>query len=253
MSESDPPESPAEPDETSRGNTAAVNRLGDAASKPRGASSPERAYDRELIARAAGGDARAFRELVERHKRKAHAVAYGIVRNKDDAHEVVQDAFMRVYRHLDDFEGQASFSTWLYRIVFNLSIDALRRRSPGRAVELDDRTDLEGAPDEMVPWRGGGDPFAALDQRRLGEAVQECLDKLPPYHRTVIVLRELEGLSYEEIAQTMQISKGTVMSRLFHARRKMQRMLRERFGDEVPLTADERDALADGKGEEDVP
>ncbi len=215
--------------------------------------SPERAYDRGLIARAAGGDMRAFRELVGRHQRKAHAVAYGIVRNADDAREVVQDAFMRVYRHLDDFEGQASFSTWLYRIVYNLSIDALRRRSPGRAVELDDRTDLEGAPDELVPWRGAGDPFAALDQRRLGEAVQECLDKLPPYHRTVIVLRELEGLSYEEIAQTMEVSKGTVMSRLFHARRKMQRMLRERFGDEVPLTADERDALADEAREGEAP
>jgi len=222
-----------------------VNRNGASTSKQGGAQSDDRAYDRSLIERAAKGDTLAFRELVARHQRRAHAVAYGVVRNAEDAQEVTQDAFMRVYRHLADFEGQASFSTWLYRIVVNLSIDALRRRHPGRNLELDDRTDLADANEDHLPYRGEANPFARLDQRRLAEAMQEALDALPPYHRTVIVLREVEGLSYEEIAQAMQISKGTVMSRLFHARRKMQRMLREHFGDEVPPTADERDAARD--------
>lgn len=221
--------------------TDGVNAADAATSKARHGAE-ERAIDRALIARAAEGDRGAFRTLIQRHQRKAHAVSYGILRNAEDAREVVQDAFMRVHRHLQDFEGQASFSTWLYRIVVNLSIDLLRKRSPGRAVELDERTDLEGAPDELLPYRGEGDPFASLDRARLVESMQWALDQLPVYHRTVIVLREVEGMSYEEIAESMEISKGTVMSRLFHARRKMQRLLRERLGDEVPLTADERDA-----------
>jgi RNA polymerase sigma-70 factor (ECF subfamily) len=201
----------------------------------------ERAYDRDLIARAAKGDQRAFRELVQRHQRRASVVAFGIVRNSEDAREVVQDAFVRVWKHLNDFAGQASFSTWLYRIVYNLSIDALRRRSPGKAIELDERTDLEGAPEELLPFRGVGDPFAAVDRGRLVDAMQEALDALPAYHRMVIVLREVEGLSYEEIAESTNVPKGTVMSRLFHARRKMQSLLAERLGTEVPLPKDLRE------------
>lgn len=219
--------------------TAPVNPPDDAPSK----APHDRAIDRSLIERAAKGDGRAFRELVGRHQRKAHGVAYGIVRNADDAREVTQDAFMRVYRHLNDFEGQASFSTWLYRIVVNLSIDLIRRRSPGRKlVELDDQTDLEGSPHELLPYRGDRDPFVSLDRARLVGAVQACLDQLPEYHRTIIVLREVEGLSYEEIAEVTEVPRGTVMSRLFHARRKMQRLLHERLGDEVPLPQDDREA-----------
>ena len=218
-----------------------LNPGADAASKAQDAARA-RQHDRDLIARAGDGDIRAFEELVQRHQRRANTVAYGIVRSAEDAREVTQDAFLRVHRHLKDFEGGASFSTWLYRIVYNLSIDLLRRRSPGRAIELEDHTDLDGAPDEWRPSRGETNPFAALDRTRLVEAMQRCLDELPPHHRTAILLREVEGMSYEEIAEAMEVPKGTVMSRLFHARRKMQRMLREHYGDEVPKTADERDA-----------
>jgi RNA polymerase sigma-70 factor (ECF subfamily) len=220
-----------------------LNPSPDGASKAHDAANAKQ-HDRDLIARAADGEMRAFEELVQRHQRRAHTVAYGIVRNAEDAKEVTQDAFLRVHRHLKDFEGGASFSTWLYRIVYNLSIDLIRRRAPGRAVEFEDHTDLTGAPDEWLPARGELDPFAALDRTRLVEAMQRCLDELPPHHRTAIVLREVEGLSYEEIAEAMEVPKGTVMSRLFHARRKMQRMLREHFGEEVPKTADERDEEA---------
>lgn len=218
-----------------------LNPDGDATSKAQDAARA-RQHDRDLIARAAAGDLRAFEELVRLHQRRAHAVAYGIVRNPEDAREVAQDAFLRVHRHLKDFEGGASFSTWLYRIVYNLSIDLLRRRSPGKAIALEDHTDLDGAPDEWLPSRGEPDPFASLGRARLVQAMQRCLDELPPHHRTAILLREVEGMSYEEIAEAMEVPKGTVMSRLFHARRKMQRMLREQFGEEVPKTADERDA-----------
>ena len=218
-----------------------LNPEADATSKAQDAARA-RQRDRDLIDRAAAGDLRAFEELVRHHQRRAHAVAYGIVRNPEDAREVAQDAFLRVHRHLKDFEGGASFSTWLYRIVYNLSIDLLRRRSPGRAIGLEGHTHLGGAPHEGLPPRGGANPLPALDRTRLVEGMQRCLDELPPHHRTAILLREVEGMSYEEIAEAMEVPKGTVMSRLFHARRKMQRMLCEHFGDEVPKTADERDA-----------
>jgi RNA polymerase sigma-70 factor (ECF subfamily) len=219
----------------------AVNPRGGRTSKGGADAARERAHDRSLVDRAARGDARAFRELVARHQRRATAVAYGIVRNNEDAREVAQDAFVRVWKHLADFAGQASFSTWLYRIVYNLSIDLLRRRSPGQAVELDERTDLEGAPSELLPYRGETDPFSSVDRSRLVAAMQKALDQLPAYHRTVIVLREVEGLSYEEIAEATSVPKGTVMSRLFHARRKMQVLLHESLGAEAPIPQDHRD------------
>jgi RNA polymerase sigma-70 factor, ECF subfamily len=235
-SEAPPQETPVEevPD-------VAVNPRVARASKGGGDASRERAYDRDLVERAAKGDQRAFRELVARHQRRATSVAYGIVRNNEDAREVAQDAFVRVWKHLADFAGQASFSTWLYRIVYNLSIDLIRRRSPGKAIELDDRTDLEGAPDELMPYRGETDPFASVSRARLVDAMQKALDQLPAYHRAVIVLREVDGLSYEEIAEATSVPKGTVMSRLFHARRKMQTLLHESLGSEAPLPKDLRD------------
>lgn len=226
----------------------AVNRPDPGPSKPADGSS-DRAYDFALLTRAAGGDQRAFRELVERHQRKAHAVAFGLVRNPEDAREVVQEAFLRVYRHLHEFAGQASFGTWLYRIVVNLAIDVLRKRAPGQAIELEDHTDLDAAPAELLPMRGAYDPHDALGRKRLVEAMQSALDKLPPYHRAVILLRELEGMSYEEMAQTLNVSKGTIMSRLFHARRKMQVMLRESLGEEAPLPSEGEGHEDKGEGE----
>ncbi len=221
-----------------------VNSAAAAPSNAADVRARERQHDQELLARAAGGDAGAFREIVDRHQRRAQAVAHGVLRNAEDAREVVQEAFLRVYRHLHEFEGQASFGTWLYRIVVNLSIDQLRKRT-GQQVELDDHTNLDGAPAEMLPFRGDSDPHDALSRKRLVDAMQSALDRLPPYHRAVIVLREVEGLSYEEMAKALDVSKGTIMSRLFHARRKMQAMLREALGDEVPA--------GDGDGDEEKP
>ena len=230
--------------------TPGVNATPPEPSNPQDARAEDRRYDQELLARAAKGDGRAFKEIVDRHQRRAQAVAYGIVRNTEDAREVVQEAFLRVFKHLHEFEGQASFGTWMYRIVVNLSIDRIRKRT-GQSVELDERTDLDGAPAELLPFRGETDPHDALGRKRLVVAMQAALDKLPPYHRAVIVLREVEGMSYEEMAQSMDVSKGTIMSRLFHARRKMQAMLRESLGDEAPAVDDDEHDGADAKGAAD--
>jgi RNA polymerase sigma-70 factor (ECF subfamily) len=192
--------------------------------------------DRALIARAQAGDTGAFRQLVERHQRRAFAIALALVRDENDARELVQDAFLRVHKGLASFQGGSSFFTWLYRIITNLSIDLIRK--PGRqTTDLDAvRHDPEEGQEQEVPFLSrleGADPVELVRRREIGARLQEALDALPSYHRAVIVMREIEGLSYDEMAQAMGVSKGTIMSRLFHARQKLQRALADCYQEQV--------------------
>jgi RNA polymerase sigma-70 factor (ECF subfamily) len=181
--------------------------------------------DRELVAAAQRGDRDAFKTLFERTHRRAYALALGVVRHPDDALDVVQDAFIKAHKHLDKFEGNASFYTWLYRIVMNLAIDHLRKHRKVQPVELDE-TRLEAEGDEpLLPRILGGNPGQALIDKQIRARIDLALDQLSENHRAVLVMRELEGLSYEDMAQAMSCSKGTIMSRLFHARRNMQKRL----------------------------
>jgi RNA polymerase sigma-70 factor, ECF subfamily len=189
--------------------------------------------DRELISLARKGDQSAFRRLVERHQRRAFAIAMGLVRDENDARELVQEAFLRVYRGLDAFQGGSSFFTWLYRIVTNLAIDLMRK--PGRrdAELLDNQGSSEEESDfPLVSRIDGSDPVDVMRRREIAGRIQAALDALPPYHRGVILMREVEGMSYEEMAQAMGVSKGTIMSRLFHARQKLQRALADCYAEE---------------------
>lgn len=172
---------------------------------------------------------------MQRYQRKVYSVAFGFLRNQEDALDVVQESFIKVHRYLGNFEGNSSFYTWLYRIVTNLCIDHMRKNKRYKALEFDDslRHDGkgEGATDgETRPLSGLGDPAQMLQRREILDAVQDGLQYLSEKHRAVIVMRELEGMSYEEMAKAMGCSKGTIMSRLFHARRNMQRLLTERLG-----------------------
>jgi len=189
--------------------------------------------DRELIVLAQKGDKAAFRRLVERHQRRAFAIAMGLVRDENDARELVQEAFLRVHRGLNAFQGGSSFFTWLYRIVTNLAIDLMRK--PGRRdLELveDQVTDDETTDFPLVSRIDGADPLDVIRRREIAARIQTALDALPPYHRGVILMREVEGMSYEEMAQAMGVSKGTIMSRLFHARQKLQRALADCYAEE---------------------
>jgi RNA polymerase sigma-70 factor (ECF subfamily) len=221
----DPPDA-AEPD------AAAPERdLPDAAAPgpaPREAGE-EREKDRELVSRAQKGDHAAFRQLFERHHKRAFAVAYGVLKNKQDALDVVQESFVKVHKHLESFQGSSSFYTWLYRIVMNLAIDQLRRKKTARPVEFDDAVLGEGdaVDDSILPRMMDANPRKAVIRRELMKRVEEALATLPEYHRQVILLREVEGLSYEEMAEALEVPKGTIMSRLFHARRKMQAALKD--------------------------
>ncbi len=183
--------------------------------------------DPELVARSQAGDPAAFEQLVKRYQQKVFGIAYGIVRNREEACDVTQDTFIRAFRHLKKFKGASSFYTWLYRITVNLSLDAVSRQSRHRMVDIDlvEQTD----PEFQESWNGRGGrsqcPEKQLEIKELADAVAQALDKLSEKHRTVIVLRELEGLSYEEIAQVVECNLGTVMSRLFHARGNMKKIM----------------------------
>ena len=196
--------------------------------------------DHTLVQRARSGDERAFRLLVERYQKKVYAVALAMVKDREEAMDVVQEAFVKVHRSLDSFKADATFYTWLYRITVNVCIDVIRRRGAMRSdsVEFDERIghDLAEANLGAVSSQLGSNPEKSVLQRELGDKIQEALEQIPEKHRAILLLRELDGLSYEELAQVLEIPKGTVMSRLFHARAKVQKLLSESLG--IPLPAE---------------
>ena len=187
--------------------------------------------DLVLAERAADGDKDAFRELVERYQRRVIAVVTGMLHDSEAALEVTQEAFIRAYKSLPRFRGQASFYTWIYRIAVNLAIDYQRREWRKPIVDTHRLHALDGPGEDAVdrardedPMR---DPFEATKDAELRGRLQEAVSQLTPDHRAVILLRELDGLSYEEISEIMQCSKGTVMSRLHYARKKLQTLLKD--------------------------
>jgi RNA polymerase sigma-70 factor, ECF subfamily len=202
---------------------------------------PMEADDLALVQRVRAGEKDAFRALVVRYQRKVYAVALGIVKDPDLAWDVAQEAFLRVHRGLGDFKGDSAFSTWVFRITTHLAIDNVRRERTSRKDDLDEvrEGDLEEGGEGILATRLGTDPRQNALRRELAGKIQDALAGLPEKHRTILVLREIEGLSYEELAERLGIHKGTVMSRLFHARKKMQAALREYVG--MPAPADDAD------------
>ena len=178
--------------------------------------------DRALVALAQAGDRGAFRTLFERYHRRAYALAFGVVRNQDDALDVVQDAFIKAHRHLDKFEGQASFYTWLYRIVMNLAIDHLRKHRRQRPVDFTDAAlDEAVSEDALLPKIIGGNPGRALMDKEIRNRIADALGGLSENHRAVLVMRELEGLSYEEMAEDLGCDCKTIDNALQRVKRKI--------------------------------
>ncbi|HUA35388.1 MAG TPA: sigma-70 family RNA polymerase sigma factor [Candidatus Binataceae bacterium] len=180
----------------------------------------------ELIERALKGDSGAFGQLVERYQRRVVGVAMAVVHNQDDAIELAQEAFIRAYENLSKFESRSSFSTWLYRIAANLAIDFLRRE--GRHVVLrgeEADTEFNRLPSDQ------GDSFKETSRTELSARLHDALGELTAEHRAVILLREVEGLSYDEISEVLQVPRGTVMSRLHYARGKLRAILKDLSGE----------------------
>jgi RNA polymerase sigma-70 factor, ECF subfamily len=180
-----------------------------------------KADETELIRRAKERDPQAFGVLVERYQRRVVSVAQAVVHNPDDALELAQEAFVRAYENLAQFESRSSFSTWLYRITANLAIDFRRRE--GRQTVLrgeDAENEISRLPSET------GDSFKETARGELNRRLREALSQLTQEHRTVILLREVEGLSYDEISDILQCPRGTVMSRLHYARNHLRSVLK---------------------------
>ena len=175
----------------------------------------EQFEDAELVHRSQAGDTEAFGELITRYRSKIFNLIYGMVGNEYDAWDLAQEGFLKAWRSIKRFHGRSSFYTWLYRITMNVTIEYLRRRSGRSEVELDD------AIPSFLP-----DPRVTYERAEIRKHVYAALAQLSPNHRAVIVLKEIEDLQCQEIADILNLSIGTVMSRLFYGRKKLQSILR---------------------------
>jgi len=189
--------------------------------------------DEELVAQAADGDRDAYRVLVERYQSRVLRLALEMVKNRHDAEDIVQESFVKAYLALRSFKGESSFYTWLHRIAYNMAID-FRRKNLKHVVNAEEYNDASMvAADQMeIGGRTDANPHSNLFHKERLEKIRGALSGISEEHRAVVVLREVEGMSYEEIADVVGISKGTVMSRLHYARKKLQKTLREFISDD---------------------
>jgi RNA polymerase sigma-70 factor (ECF subfamily) len=198
-----------------------------------------------LVEAAKKGDIAAFEELVKRYDRNVFRIAQHITQNREDAEDVVQDAFLKAYGNLSQFQGQSKFYTWLVRIAVNEALMKLRRRRPERTVSLDQdvETDEDTIPREVADW--SPNPEQQYNQAELRELLQKTIQGLPAGFRTVFVLRDVEGLSTEETAEALSLSIPAVKSRLLRARLQLRERLNKFFqrrdranGSQKPLGGD---------------
>ncbi len=182
------------------------------------------ADDKSLVQAAQKGDMGAFEELVARHRDKIYARAYSMMRNEEEAIDLSQEAWVKAWQRLKQFQGESSFGTWMTRIVINLCLDQLRRHKRQRAESIEAMDEESGGVERQMPVVTVN-PTEGLERVELRQRIDQALSQLSEAHRTAIVLCEFEGMEYKEIAKAMECSIGTVMSRLFYARRKMAALL----------------------------
>ena len=180
--------------------------------------------DQQLVERVQKGDKRAFDLLVLKYQHKIISVVSRYVRNSADVHDVVQEAFIKAYRALESFRGESAFYTWMYRIAINTAknhLISLGRRPPATDVDMEDAEHFSG--NDLL--QDMDTPESSLFCEQLKVTVERTIDQLPEDLRTAITLREMEGLSYEEIAEIMECPVGTVRSRIFRAREAIDKVL----------------------------
>lgn len=185
--------------------------------------------DLALVEKIQGGDLHSYKILVERYQKRVVTVAFGVLGNYEDAEDVAQDALIKAYKSISKFRGQSSFYTWLYRITINLCIDLKRKRYRHVETGVAEESTIDairGVDGDAYMGKISG-PEESFNQDELRKKLLQALSTLSDEHRAVIVLREIDGLSYEEMSEAIACSKGTVMSRLFHARKKLQALLVE--------------------------
>ena len=182
-----------------------------------------------LVSAAKAGDVSAFEQLVKRYDRNVFRIAQHITHSREDAEDVVQEAFLKAYSNLAQFQGQSKFYTWLVRIAVNEALMKLRRRRPERFVSLDEdvKTEEDSLPREVADW--SPNPEQLYNQSELRDILSRTIQGLPPTFRTVFVLRDVEGLSTEETAEALDLSVPAVKSRLLRARLQLRERLNRYF------------------------
>ncbi|RMF91154.1 MAG: sigma-70 family RNA polymerase sigma factor [Nitrospinota bacterium] len=190
--------------------------------------------ERQLVAQAKAGDYRAFEQLVQRHEGRLYALAMHMVRQREDAEDVVRTTFLNVIEHLATFREEASFATWVTRIAINNALKVLRKRRPGHfSLEEASLEETEGDiphPEYIADWRG--DPASLLEQQELRRVLEETIATLPEKLRLVFILRDVRGLSIRETADLLGISEANVKVRLLRARLLLREKLTRIFGEE---------------------
>ena len=187
--------------------------------------------ERDLVQKCQAGDPEAFDELVARYRNRIFGMIYNMVHNEQDAWDLTQDSFLKAWKSIGNFRGQSSFYTWIYRIVTNVTIDWLRKKHvKGSGAEFDDAIQLkEIDPASRTVPRAGALPHQRMERNEIRGRIDEAIAQLSPEHRAVILMKEIEDMQYHEIAEALGCSIGTVMSRLFYARKKLQNLLRDLY------------------------
>lgn len=181
--------------------------------------------DAMLVAEFQGGNQRAFDELASRYKRRIYGIAYKMTDNHEDALDVSQEVFIRVYKSISKFKGRSSFNTWLYRITVNYCINYLKNRSRHKHLPFDETMEVSEGRSLVSEW--WSNPQKALENKEFQQDLAFAIGSLPVRQRTVFVLRHLEGLSHKEIAGILRCSIGNVKANLFRAIRKLRDRLKE--------------------------
>ena len=200
---------------------------------------PEGEGDRELVLKAAAGDEQAFETLIRRKREKVFWIAYRIIGDEEDARDIAQQTFIRLWKVLDRFKQDQSFDTWLYRITVNLAIDHYRSRGPAReSVPLPEGEDLAAEASARRP--ATGDPRQALAGSELRAIFERLAARLGAKQRAIFVMSQIEGVPTEEIARIMGISHSTVRNHLFQARRTLQEGFRQHYPEYLPKEQDKK-------------
>jgi RNA polymerase sigma-70 factor (ECF subfamily) len=180
--------------------------------------------DQELVKRSIEGDESAFNELINRYKRGVYTLIIRMVRNSETANDLSQDAFIKLYSSLSSYNPEYKFSSWLFKIANNLTIDYLRKQK-GYVLSLDQPLETEKDTMQFQVSAGGEDPLDRIEALELGEKIKEAIEKLPPDYRRVILLRHVEDMSYEEIVEVTDLPLGTVKTLIFRGRRQLRKHL----------------------------
>jgi RNA polymerase sigma-70 factor, ECF subfamily len=183
----------------------------------------------DLVKRCQAGETQAFDELVTRYRTRVFGMIYNMVHSEQDAWDLAQDSFVKAWKSIGRFRGHSSFYTWIYRIVMNVTIDWLRKkRVKGGGAEFDDAIQLtEVDPASQTVPKKEALPHEVMERGEIRGRIEKAIAQLSPEQRAAILMKEIEGMQYHEIAEALGCSIGTVMSRLFYARKKLQNLLRD--------------------------